>query len=172
VINRFPTGRQLTQPELRDLAAAVGEAPHLWRNLVRHDPEQRQYTRVYRDPYLDIWLICWTNQQDTGYHDHDLSAGAVNVVEGELVEDRFEFGDGGLHERSTVHEPGSIFDFAASHVHRLRHQRGTVATSLHVYSPSLWRMGYYDRDEHGLLTRTSISYAEELDATESRATFA
>ena len=39
----------------------------------------------------DIWLICWTNQQDTGFHDHDLSAGAVHIVEGELVEDRFEF---------------------------------------------------------------------------------
>jgi hypothetical protein len=33
-----------------------------------------------------------------------------------------------------------------------------------VYSPALWRMGYYDVDENGLLRRTSISYAEETVA--------
>jgi hypothetical protein len=33
-----------------------------------------------------------------------------------------------------------------------------------VYSPALWRMGYYGVDERGLLRRTSISYAEETAA--------
>jgi hypothetical protein len=129
---------------------------------VCHDPEQRNYTQLYRNPQLDIWLICWTNQQDTGFHDHDLSAGAVRIVEGELVEDRFEFEGSVLREASTTHGTGVVFDFDASHVHRLRHHEGAVATSIHVYSPALWRMGYYDPDPSGLLRRTSISYAEEL----------
>jgi hypothetical protein len=34
--------------------------------------------------------------------------------------------------------------------------------SIHVYSPALWRMGYYDFGENGLLRRTSVSYAEEM----------
>ena len=123
-----------------------------------HDPQPPQ---LYRDPHLDVWLICWTNQQDTGFHDHDVSAGAVRIVEGELVEDQFGFRDGGFHQLSVTHRAGSTFDFDASHVHRLRHRDGLVATSLHVYSPALWRMGYYDPDDSGLLRRTSISYAEE-----------
>ena len=36
------------------------------------------------------------------------------------------------------------------------------ATSIHVYSPALWRMGYYETDPSGLLRRVSITYAEEL----------
>jgi hypothetical protein len=160
--SRVPSGRDLSRFELRDAAAAVGLQPSLWRAHVSHDPQQRNYTQLYRDPHLDIWLICWTNQQDTGFHDHDLSAGAVHIVEGELVEDRFEFKGSLLRETSTTHHEGAVFDFDASHVHRLRHHHGTVATSIHVYSPALWRMGYYDPDPSGLLRRTSISYAEEL----------
>ncbi|HWB22239.1 MAG TPA: cysteine dioxygenase family protein [Gaiellaceae bacterium] len=159
---RIPSGRNLSRFELRALAATVGNEPDLWQAHVSHDPNQRNYTQLYRDPQLDIWLICWTNQQDTGFHDHDRSAGAVQIVEGELVEDRFEFSGSTLRETSTTHREGATFDFDASHVHRLRHHLGAVATSIHAYSPALWRMGYYDPDPAGLLRRTSISYAEEL----------
>jgi hypothetical protein len=88
----------------------------------------------------------------------------VQIVEGELIEDRFEFNGSSLREASTTHTQGSVFDFDASHVHRLRHNESAlaVATSIHVYSPALWRMGFYDPDPSGLLRRTSISYAEEL----------
>jgi hypothetical protein len=30
-----------------------------------------------------------------------------------------------------------------------------------VYSPPLWRMGYYEAGENGLLQRSSVTYAEE-----------
>jgi hypothetical protein len=161
---QLPVGRDLTRLELHDAAVALGQEPRLWRTHVRHDPTERLYTQLYRDPHLDIWLICWTNQQETGFHDHDVSAGAVHVVQGDLTEDRFELVDSTLSEVSTTHHRGSTFDFDASHVHRLRHCDGPVATSIHVYSPALWRMGYYDSDPSGLLRRTSITYAEELSS--------
>ena len=46
--------------------------------------------QLYRDPHLDLWLICWLDAQDTGYHDHDVSSGAVYVCDGTLHEDHFE----------------------------------------------------------------------------------
>jgi hypothetical protein len=161
VDQQFPAGHDLSNADLATAAAALGQARFLWRSHVHHDPERRHYTQLYRDPHIDIWLICWTNQQDTGFHDHDVSAGAVHIIEGELVEDQFELRDGALREISVTHPPGTTFDFDASHVHRLRHRHGTVATSIHIYSPALWRMGYYDPDASGMLRRTSISYAEE-----------
>jgi hypothetical protein len=33
-----------------------------------------------------------------------------------------------------------------------------------VYSPALWRMGYYEIGDSGLLQRVSVSYAEEIAA--------
>jgi Cysteine dioxygenase type I len=157
--------RPLSQDELRALAVELGGSDDLWRPLVRHDAAARFYLQLHRDPHVDIWLICWTNQQDTGFHDHDVSAGAVHVCSGDLVEDRFELTDLGLRSREIEHAAGSTFDFDASHVHRLRHPEGKEpAVSIHVYSPALWRMGYYDVDASGLLRRTSISYAEETAA--------
>jgi hypothetical protein len=44
----------------------------------------------------------------------------------------------------------------------MSHAGGGPAVSLHAYSPPLWRMGAYAIAPSGLLTRTSISYAEEL----------
>jgi hypothetical protein len=44
----------------------------------------------------------------------------------------------------------------------MSHAGGGPAVSLHAYSPPLWRMGAYAIGSSGVLTRTSVSYAEEL----------
>ena len=31
---------------------------------------------------MTVWLICWMDGHDTGFHDHDGAAGAVAVVAG------------------------------------------------------------------------------------------
>src|SRR4051812_33704030 len=97
--------------------------------------------------------------QDTGFHDHDLSYGAVTVVDGELIEERLRLG--GTPERNR-YAAGQTFSVSASDIHRVS-QNGTVpAVSLHAYSPPLWRMGAYVVEPCGKLRRESISYAEEL----------
>lgn len=165
IARRLASGRDLSRTELRALASGLGADESLWRAHAVHDPERRNYVQLHRDPHLDVWLICWTNQQDTGFHDHDVSSGAVFVAEGDLAEDRFELTDGVLR-RVTVERPrGAVFDFDASHVHCVRHPPAAApAVSIHVYSPALWRMGYYEVGETGLLKRVSVSYAEEVAA--------
>ena len=163
ICERLPVDRDLARSELAELAVALGRAPSLWRHLVRHDPNERYFTQLYRDVHVDVWLICWLNAQDTGFHDHDLSSGAVYVCEGTLVEDRFHLADAAIRETSRERPAGSIFHFDASYIHRVRHPGGgEPATSIHVYSPALWRMGYYEIDEAGDLRRTSITYADEV----------
>jgi Cysteine dioxygenase type I len=158
-------GRILTRSGLSRLVAAVAARPALWQRHVIHDAGRRQFVQLYRDLHVDLWLLCWTNQQETGFHDHDRSSGAVVVVDGDLVEDRLELAAGGLVERSVPRPAGASFDFEASHVHRVRHPEGRPpAVSIHAYSPPLWRMGYYDTDASGVFRRTSVSYAEELSA--------
>ncbi len=150
-----------------DVATKVELAtePRFWRDLVRHDPETRYFNHLYRDVNLDVWLICWLDAQDTGYHDHDLSSGAVHVIAGSLCEDYFYRDDKGwIDVRTRERQAGEIFHFDASSIHGLRHAGGPPATSLHAYSPALWRMGYYEPGEGGL-RRTSITYADEMAAS-------
>ena len=167
IAKRIPKDEDLSRPALAELATELGQEHRLWEHLVRHDPEQRVFVELYRDVHLDVWLICWLNQQDTGFHDHDISAGAVYVSEGELAEDRLLFIDGGIREVSRPRGARTVFDFDAARVHCMRHPGGPPAVSIHVYSPALWRMGYYDFDGDGNLCRTSMTYADEMWARPS-----
>jgi hypothetical protein len=162
IANRLPKDRDLQPAELVDLATAIGTTPDLWRARVRHDPGERIYMQLYRDTHVDVWMICWLDDQKTGYHDHDLSSGAVYVCDGTLVEDRFHFGEAGLAHASRERHAGEVFEFGAAYIHGVRHAGGPPATSIHCYSPPLWRMGHYDADPDGSLCRTSLTYLEEV----------
>jgi hypothetical protein len=149
----------LDRDELRRLVRDIAAEPELWTSFVRHDAEHRRFEQLWRDEHVDIWVISWMSGHDTGFHDHDLSRGAVAVVEGEIVEERLALG--GV-PRAHRHSAGDAFDFDASHVHRMRQDSDASAVSIHAYSPPLWRMGAYLVEADGTLRRESISYAEEL----------
>ena len=154
-----PHDSDLAQAELEDLVTRLTGHPELWAHLVRHDPGERVYEELLRDNHVAAWLICWMEDHDTGFHDHDLSSGAVAVARGAVIEDRLRLG-GGASSR-TVHA-GSSFAFAASDIHRVRHGGAGPAVTIHAYSPPLWRMGAYEIRPGGELRRHSVSYAEEL----------
>jgi hypothetical protein len=162
VAERVPPDADLERDALDGLATALGRERRLWEGLVRHVPEERYFVELFRDVHLDVWLICWVNQQDTGFHDHDVSSGAVFVCDGVLAEDRLRHERGVLRIRTREHPAGGSFHFDASYVHRMRHIGGELATSIHCYSPALWRLGHYDLDDDGNLTRSSITYADEM----------
>ena len=156
----------LDRDELRALVAEIAADPERWRSLVRHGTAERAFEQLWRDDHVDIWVISWGSGSDTGFHDHDVSRGAVAVVEGEVVEERLVVGGPSLELR---HPAGTAFDFAASHVHRMRQDSDIPAVSIHAYSPPLWRMGSYAVASDGTLRRESISYAEELRPAEAAA---
>ena len=158
---RVPPESTLDREQLAELATTLGTMPRFWAKYVRHDPNERYFHQLYRDPNLDVWLICWHNAQDTGYHDHDVSSGAVYVVEGTLAEDYlYRDKTGRVRERTRKRRAGTVWHFDPSSIHGLRHGGGRAATSIHVYSPALWRMGHYEPGPLGLL-RHSATYADE-----------
>ena len=154
-----PAGRDLARPELRDLVLGIANRPELWSHLVRHDPGARVYEELLRDQHVAVWLICWMEDHDTGFHDHDLSDGAVAVAAGRVREDRLLLG--GVPSSRTFAR-GEAFDFAAPDIHRVLHAGTGPAITINAYSPPLWRMGAYEVKPTGELQRHSISYAEEL----------
>lgn len=156
-------GRDLTTPELLAFVRELAARPDLWAHLVRHDhvgEEEggRHYVSLYRDSDIDVWLLCWNLEDDTGWHDHDVSAGAVAVTRGAVTESRPRLG--GEPVVTTVTAGGTL-DFGPDHIHRMG---GAVdgSVSIHAYSPPLWRMGQYSISDTGVMRRFSVSYADEL----------
>ena len=150
--------RFLDQGELVELVESLARRPDVWTGQVAHAGGRRHYASLHRDEYVDIWLICWSAGNDTGWHDHVISSGAVHVVRGALVESRPRIG--GAHVR-TVLTQGCSLRFGPDHIHRLTGE-AERAISLHAYSPPLWRLGQYSIDDGGVMCRVSVCYADEL----------
>jgi hypothetical protein len=151
-------GRDLDKYELLELASSVAANPDLWREHVAYDDDNRHYVSLHRDAQVDVWLLCWTPQNDTGWHDHDISSGAVAVTEGALTEHNLAVG---VPSMAVDVAAGQAYCFGPDHIHRLT-GRDPGSVSIHAYSPPLWRMGQYAVSRSGMLRRTSVSYADEL----------
>ena len=149
----------MTELELEALVREIAADRDAWEHLVRHSREQREYVELRRDDDVAVWLICWMDEHDTGFHDHDLSSGAVAVADGAVAEDRLALGGPPV---TRVAEAGESFHFTAADIHRVRHVGDRPAVTIHAYSPPLWRMGAYEILDGGELRRHSLSYAEEL----------
>lgn len=156
--------RNLDRAELQALVDELANDPDRWREHVAFGSAARHYVSLRRDDYVDVWLLCWNRGDDTGWHDHDISSGAVHVVSGAVRESSPRIG--GDPAVRVVHE-GLSFSFGPEHIHRLAGE-DEQAVSIHAYSPPLWRLGQYSIDADGVMRRESVSYADELRPLEER----
>jgi Cysteine dioxygenase type I len=125
--------------EVRRLTATPAE----WVTRVRLDPEGRWYERIQLSDTYEVWLISWLPGQSTGFHDHGGSAGALD----ECVLPRN--GSGAL---VTQVASGDVRAFGPHYVHDVRNSAaGSVAVSVHAYSPPLAEMTRYDLTPGGIV---------------------
>jgi predicted metal-dependent enzyme (double-stranded beta helix superfamily) len=157
--------RNLDQRELAELVENLAARPESWGDQVTHAGGRRHFASIYRDEHVDIWLICWSPGNDTGWHDHDVSSGAVRVIRGALMESNLRIG--GAPAQTVVAE-GRSLRFGPDHIHRLTGE-AEQTISLHAYSPPLWRLGQYTIDDAGVMRRVSVCYADELRPLDSPA---
>jgi predicted metal-dependent enzyme (double-stranded beta helix superfamily) len=165
-----PHGRDLSEEQLRGVATQIATRPALWLQYVQHDSTQRTYKQLLRDDHLDVWLLCWSHDHDTGFHDHDLSAGAVAVVAGSVREERLVLGKPVDAPIARIADAGSSFTFGASDIHRVLHAGTEPAVTIHAYSPPLTRMGSYTIEPSGQLRRHAVSHEQELRQLDIAAT--
>lgn len=146
--SRLPD-RLLRAFELRELAIELAADPEVWRSVVRHDPHERWHARLHWAPHFEAYLLGWHGDQDTRLHDHGGSAGAFCVTEGTLSEQHGRIGRSTLRDRR--HVAGTAVSFSPTYLHNLGHHDVGTATSVHVYSPPLQVMRFYEPQEDGSL---------------------
>jgi quercetin dioxygenase-like cupin family protein len=149
----------LTLQQLERFAAALAADVDRWCHLVRDARDARVYEQIWDDDDVNAWIICWSEAQDTGYHDHDTSGAAVAVVSGSVREDRFRVG---APAQSRTLGAGETFAVPADAIHRVLHDGDRPAITIHAYSPPLTRTGVYRIAPDGALRRESTHYEEEL----------
>src|SRR5438105_8850562 len=121
--------RNLELDELQELVDRLAGEPERWRPYVSFSDDERVFVSLYRDDYVDVWLLCWTRANDTGFHDHDISSGAVRVLEGALSEATPRIGG---EAAVRVIPGGETFSFGPEHIHRLAGELDR-SVSIHAY---------------------------------------
>ena len=151
----------LSIEQLDSFVAELAASPARWASFVRHSDDVRVYEQIYDDDDVNAWVICWSEDQDTGFHDHDKSAAAIAVISGHVREERLRLG---ASPTSRVLGPGCTFRVAPVAIHRVLHYGNQPAVTIHAYSPPLTRTGAYQIGPGGELQRSSLPSEQELRA--------
>jgi mannose-6-phosphate isomerase-like protein (cupin superfamily) len=151
----------LTLEQLERFAAGLADSPERWRHHVRHTADTRVSALIWDDADVNAWVICWTVDQDTGFHDHDDSGAGIAVVSGRVREDRLTIAGA---PRSREAGPGDTFAVPPVAIHRVMHAGDGPAVTIHAYSPPLRRTGAYRITAGGELEREALPYETELRA--------
>jgi hypothetical protein len=139
---------------LAGLLDVIAARPRLWQPCVRHEPACRWYGSLFRDEVVDLWLLTWQQDNRTELHDHGGSSGAFRVVAGTLAEDRPRVSEaGGQTLTRARRRVGETVAFGPRLVHDVHNLEAVPAVSLHVYSPPLSAMTYYNLDDGTLRPR-------------------
>jgi Cysteine dioxygenase type I len=149
----------LTPDELEDIAGGIASRPELWEPLVRVDAEQRRYMLAYEDDRLDAWVLSWMPGQGTGFHDHYISGVGLSVAAGSVREDQLVYGTSHLARHL---RPGDTRQGGPGYIHRVTHDEGEPAVTVHVYSPRLDWVGQYRLDDQGVVRREVSPGRNEL----------
>jgi hypothetical protein len=156
----------LTPAQLEDFVEALAATPERWEPHVRHDCSDRVYEMIWADDEVSAWVICWSEDHDTGFHDHDRSAAAITVIQGAILEERLHLtGPPAGH----VHCAGDTLSVPPTAIHRVLHAGIGLAITIHAYSPPLTATGAYTITPDGRLEREALDGEDELRGEPARA---
>ncbi len=128
--------------------------------------EERWATRLHTDDDVDVWLISWVVDRSTELHDHAGSLGALTVLSGSLVENRWA----GEELKRRRLDAGDQASFPLGWVHDvMRAPAPDISVpdsleptlSVHAYSPPLTAMSYYEVTDSSSLRRTRTELTDE-----------
>ena len=143
------------------VARELADSPETWWPRVRRDTGRRWFVPLLEEPDFEAWLLGWPVGEGIELHDHGPSSGALVVVEGTLIETYLAPGwvrpSGRLRHRRLPE--GSLVAFGADHIHDVVNGGESQALSIHVYSPRLRSMTFYEnRPDRGLAAvRTEVA---------------
>lgn len=140
----------LSPDELEGIAREIATRTDLWEPLVHGDADRRRYELVYEDDRMDAWVLSWMPGQGTGFHDHYISGVGLCVASGSVREDLMVYGS---KHQSRQLRAGDTRQGGPGYIHRVSHDEGEPAVTVHVYSPRLDWVGQYRLAEDGLVRR-------------------
>ncbi|HYA67581.1 MAG TPA: cysteine dioxygenase family protein, partial [Acidimicrobiales bacterium] len=147
----------LGPPELVEVAEGLARSAGSWPGVRR--PVRRTWDLMVAGDAFEAWVIAWPPGGAIELHDHGDSAGAVVVARGKLLETTVVPGaDGTLETKATLIRAGTSLSFEGAHVHDIVNAGRGCAISVHVYSPRLTAMTFYEVTDDRLVPGRTDRY--------------
>jgi mannose-6-phosphate isomerase-like protein (cupin superfamily) len=141
---------RLGTAELLAIATRLAPSAQSWPGM--QDPEIRSWHTVAATDRYQAFVIAWPVGGAIELHDHGDSAGAVVVAGGSLVETVVGHEEGGsLQMTSRKVTRGDHLVFGPGHVHDIVNHGPGPALSVHVYSPVLRSMTFFEPRDREML---------------------
>ncbi len=105
---------------------------------------ERSWQLLAESESFEAWAIAWPAGGAIELHDHGLSAAAVVVAVGEITETKVTAHGGVVRSWSRSVKAGGSFTVDPHEVHDVANLGASPALSVHVYSPRLSEMTYYE----------------------------
>jgi Cysteine dioxygenase type I len=132
----------LSPRALAAIASGLARTAHLWPGIAGTD--RRTWDLMASGTNFEAWVISWPAGGSIDLHDHGPSAGAVTVARGRLYETTLITEGGTVSPESRVVESGQSVTFGTDYIHDFVNVGPQPALSVHVYSPRLTAMSYFD----------------------------
>jgi hypothetical protein len=145
-----PERERLSTAELLAVARHLARSARSWPGT--EDPVTRSWHTMAATDRYQAFVIAWPEGGAIDLHDHGDSAGAVVVAGGSLVETVVGHDvDGSLVAVARPVDEGGHLVFEPGHVHDIVNRGPGPALSVHVYSPVLRSMTFFEARDDVLL---------------------
>jgi mannose-6-phosphate isomerase-like protein (cupin superfamily) len=124
----------------------------------------RSWVLLAQSEDYETWVIGWPPGGSIELHDHGHSLGAVVVVSGELLETKIvPLRDNRVATLTTNLSAGDTVELKSHCIHDVVNVSSVNAVSIHVYSPRLTSMTYYEIDDGILDAVRTVEYCSSSD---------
>jgi cysteine dioxygenase len=106
-----------------------------WKQYVKVDDKRYCRNRIYENENLEIFIISWNKNQNAPIHDHSFNGCWLKVLEGELIENRYEKDSLLLYESNCMKKNDISFMKNNIGYHSITNMSDDIAITIHIYNP-------------------------------------
>jgi len=137
--------KKLDNNKLSDFKLCVKEySGDDWKKYVSFSEDKYKKNLVKRNDQLEIFVICWNNNQISAIHDHPSNGCILKVLQGELEENYYNNINNKVEliNVNLCKENSIGYQEGKNGLHSIKNNYNKTI-SLHIYSPPNYKLSFY-----------------------------
>jgi cysteine dioxygenase len=100
---------------------------------------------VFRNKDYELFVVSWMPKSGSTIHDHSKNGCLFKILRGELIEERYSMNDIKLESSNLFKKDDIGYIENEEGLHRMINKTENIVVSLHLYSPSNYKIKSYNK---------------------------